>query len=193
MISAAFFVMLTVAVLSANKMVIESNKDYIEAQAVEQGTNFANALISEILTKKFDQNISNRDNKIPPYTSIDEIKNWMKTTYGLDSTNYHNPSDFRSVMGPPFAISPWPDVAPYESIPTGSGKYNDVGDYNGYERTANSSDISGYHLKATIYYVSSSDANTPSAVQTYFKRIDVTVDHPIYLPKKLTFSAIATY
>jgi hypothetical protein len=123
----------------------------------------------------------------------------MDSAYHLDSFDYGKPSDFESQMGPPFSISPWPDVAPYKSIPSGHGQYNDVGDYNGYERIANSSDISGYHLKVAVYYVSLSYANPDtavqiySAVQTYFKRIDVTVDHPIYLPRILTFSAIATY
>jgi len=207
MISAAFFVMLTVAVLSANRMVLESNKDYIQAQAVEQATNLANALISEILTKKFDMYVSSTENIIPPAqdTTFAQIKNWMKTTYLLDSTNYRNPSTFTdpTALGAAAAdmnyVMPGgnPDVAPYKSIP-GSGTYcfDDVDDYNNYERTANTSDISGYHLKVKVYYISKNNPNVPIVAyggQTYYKRIDVTVDHPLYLPNKLTFSATATY
>lgn len=180
MISAAFFVMLTVAVLSANKMIIESNRDYIEAQAVEQGTNFANALISEILTKKFDSQVT-------------------------DPTQYYHPWDFDdpTAMGASSATKNYvmpggnPDVAPYKSIRGDNSSYfDDVDDYNTYERTADAGDISGYHLKVRVYYVSKNNPDTPILTywsQTYYKRIDVTVDHPLYLPKPLKFSAIATY
>lgn len=180
MISAAFFVMLTVAVLSANTMVLESNRDYIEAQAIEQGTNFANALISEILTKKFDMNVTSTSTFYAPSAFTDP------TALGAAAP------DMNYVMQ-----GGNPDFAPYRSIP-GSGTYcfDDVDDYNSYERTANASDISGYHLKVSVYYVSKNSPNVAILTyggQTYYKRIDVTVDHPLYLPKKLKFSAIAVY
>ena len=54
MISAAFFVLLTLAVLSANTMILENTKYYLQEEAIEQASNFGNALLSEILTKKFD-------------------------------------------------------------------------------------------------------------------------------------------
>ena len=83
---------------------------------------------------------------------------------------------------------------PYKSIRGDSQSwFDDVGCYNGYIRTANSADISGYTLKVKVYYVSKNDPDSPSGVQTYYKRIDVNVTHPIYLTKALTFSAIATY
>ena len=180
MISAAFFVMLTVAVLSANRMVLESNKDYIQAQAIEQATNFANALISEILTKKFDSQVD--------------------TLYYQDKSEFDSPSS----MGPSSTarnyVNPGgaPDVASatvsYKSIKGTTGDYfDDIDDYHGYERTANATDISGYHLKVSVYYVSKSSPDAASSSRTYYKRIDVTVDHPLYLPRKLTFSVIATY
>ena len=58
MISAAFFVLLTLAVLSANKMILENTKFYLREEAIEQGSNFGNALLSEILTKKFDSQVT---------------------------------------------------------------------------------------------------------------------------------------
>ena len=177
MISAAFFVMLTVAVLSANTMVIESNRDYIKAQAVEQATNFANALLSEILTKKFDSQVT--------------------TAYYQSASEFDPPSAMGTSAATLAYVMPGgaPDVAPYKSIRGDSPSYmDDVDDYHGYERTANSSDISGYHLKVSVYYVRVSGGNLITASSsTYYKRIDITVDHPLYLPNKLTFSAVATY
>ena len=58
MISAAFFVLLTMAVLSANKMILENTKYYLQEEAIEQASNFANGLIAEILTKKFDSQVT---------------------------------------------------------------------------------------------------------------------------------------
>jgi hypothetical protein len=177
MISAAFFVMLTIAVLSANKMVIESNKDYIQAQAIEQATNFANALISEILTKKFDANVTDPLH----YYSSSEFESPNSLAPSQAAHDYVNPGGA-------------PDVAPYKSIPGPNSNYfDDIDDYNGYERTANASDISGYQLRVIVYYVTKADPNAASSVRQYYKRIDVSVNHPLYLPNQLTFSAIATY
>ena len=84
---------------------------------------------------------------------------------------------------------------PYKSIRGDSPSwFDDVDDYKGYIRTANSADISGYNLTVNVYYVTKSNDSTAASFQTYYKRIDVTVTHSIYLPPKgLTFSAIATY
>jgi len=176
MISAAFFVMLTVAVLSANKMVLESSRDYIKAQAIEQATNFANALIAEILTKKFDSGVD--------YSYYqDELEFDAPTSMGPSATarDYVNPGGAA-------------DVAPYKSIPGPNGNYfDDVDDYHGYVRTADATDISGYHLTVSVYYVKKDNPDAASSSRRYYKRIDVKVDHPLYLPKQLTFSAIATY
>ena len=87
-----------------------------------------------------------------------------------------------------------PDVAPYKSVRGDSPSwFDDVDDYKGYTRTANSADISGYTLTVTVYYVTKSNTSSAASFQTYYKRIDVSVTHPIYLTKALTFSAIATY
>ncbi len=176
MISAAFFVMLTVAVLSANTMVLESNRDYIQAQAIEQATNLANALISEILTKKFDAQVN--------YSYYQNRSEFVPVSSLGPSTNAHN------YVNPGGA----PDVAPYKSIPGSTSDYfDDVDDYHGYVRTANATDISGYRLTVSVYYIKKSSPNSVSSDQQYYKRIDVIVSHPLYLPNPLTFSAIATY
>lgn len=174
MVTAGFFVLLTIAVISANRMVIESNKDYLKTEAVEQATNFANALIGEILTKKFDSQVD-----YSYYQAAYEFDYAMGPA--SNAANYVNPGGA-------------PDVVPYKSVLATSGNYfDDMDDYHGYKRTANSADISGYLLTVSVYYIRKSSPNTSSGTQTYFKRIDVTVSHSVYLPKNLTFSAIATY
>ncbi|MCX6136682.1 MAG: hypothetical protein NTV54_04200 [Ignavibacteriales bacterium] len=174
MLSAAFFVLVTVAVLNANRMMIDSASSYYELVAVEQGTGAAGALLQEILTKKFDSQ--------------------------ADYSHYQMPWEFDSPasLGPGAAakayINPWPDVSPFKSIKGINGNfYDDVDDYNGYERTVNTSDIKGYHLKVSVYYVTKGAPNTPYWTESYFKRVDVTIDHPVYLTRKITVSGMASY
>jgi hypothetical protein len=197
MISAAFFVLLTMAVLSANKMILENTKYYLQEEAIEQGSNFANALIAEILTKKFDSQVTtDGTGKITgPYNSSNLP--WpICTSYSTRASLFDPASDMGTSAATENNVMPGgnPDVVPYRSIRGDSPSwFDDVDDYKGYKRTANSADISGYLLTVNVYYVLESDPNTATSFQTYYKRIDVSVTHPIYLTKALTFSAIATY
>ena len=195
MISAAFFVLLTVAVLSANKLILENTKYYLQEEAIEQASNFANALIGEILTKKFDSQVTlDGSGKITgPYNS-------SNLPWPTGTSSSHSASLFDASLGPNTASTNYvmpggiPDFSPYKSIRgIGSSYFDDVDDYDGYERTANSADISGYLLTVSVYYVTKSNPNAAAGFQTFYKRIDVSVTHPIYLTNALTFSAIATY
>ncbi|MGA9406549.1 MAG: hypothetical protein WBW71_05380 [Bacteroidota bacterium] len=199
MISAAFFVLLTLAVLSANKMILENTKFYLREEAIEQGSNFGNALLSEILTKKFDSQVTlDATGKVTgPYNSGNLP--WPSTP-----TLFDPPSAMGTSAATEDNVMPGgnPDVVPYKSIRGDSPSwFDDVDDYKGYERTANSADISGYTLKVNVYYVTKKVLSNPTrdtvvtaGAQTYFKKIDVTVTQSIYLPPNgLTLSAIATY
>jgi hypothetical protein len=202
MISAAFFVLLTVAVLSANKLILENTKYYLQEEAIEQASNFANALIGEILTKKFDSQVTldGSGNVTGPY-------NQSNMPWPTGTSSSHSASLFDASLGANATaesnVMPGgnPDVAPYKSIRGNSSSwFDDVDDYIGYVRTANSADISGYTLTVNVYYVMRVHLTSPTrdtietaSFQTYYKRIDVSVTHPIYLTKALTFSAIATY
>jgi len=196
MISAAFFVLLTLAVLSANTMILENTKYYLQEEAVEQASNFGNALLSEILTKKFDSQVTldGSGNVTGPYNSHNLP--WPGTP-----TLFDPPSAMGTSATTEDNVMPGgnPDVAPYKSIRGDSPSwFDDVDDYKGYKRAANSADISGYLLTVDVYYVkkivvSGHDSVATASSQTYYKKIDVSVTHPIYLTKALTFSAIATY
>ncbi len=166
MLTAAFLVLVTILVLNANTLVINSEQETYEGEAFDLATNYAQALLNEIGRKKYDQ-------------------------YAID-TLYQAPSAFTPAgsLGPESGevITPWPDVAPFKSFTT----YNDVDDYNGYVRTIDSEIIKGFQVSAVVYYVTQANTNTKSTTQTYLKRIDVSVQHPSYL-KTVTFSTIATY
>ncbi len=215
MVTAGFFVLLTIAVISANRMVIESNRDYLKTEAVEQATNFANALIGEILTKKFDSNVTldgsgnvtgpyivwldGSGNVIGPYGgSVPSGKRgpaWPTTPTLFDDPTIMGTSAATMAYVMPGGVDSITVAVPYyKSVRGDTPSYmDDVDDYHGYVRAASSADISGYRLTVSVYYVKKTSPNTASTTQTYYKRVDVVVSHSLYLPKSLTFSAIATY
>ncbi len=170
MLSAAFLVLLTIAVMNANRLLVESETETYRGEALELASNYGQALLIEASRKKFDKN-------------------------ALDSV-YQNKDVFTSPgsLGPESGetISPWPDIAPFKS-PT---VYDDLDDYNGYQRiidTVDTKRIPGFLLKVTVYYVKKSAPGTIQTSQQYLKRLDVTVEHPSYVTKPITFSTIVTY
>jgi len=201
MISTAFFVLLTLAVLTANKMIIERSKGALQLEAVEGATNLANDLITEILTKKFDSQVTTSDGSgtgtvTGPYVHTAGSGQvgwpWPSIPAKFDAYNNLGPSGSSADYVNPGGA---PDVAPFKSIKsTGSSYFDDVDDYKGYTRSASSGSITGYLLTVDVYYVNKSGSSITTATnQTYFKKIDVSVTNTLYLPKPLVFSAIATY
>lgn len=165
MLSGGCLVLLVVAVLNANRIIVDNDQRMYEAEAYDLAATFARELFAEAAGKKFDKNMN------PSlYQSQSE---WASTGYlGPDGENF----------------TPWPDLWPYKSI----GTYDDVDDYNGYQRTVDTDRIIGFKLTSQVYYVTKTDPNTISAYQTDYKRLDVTVEHPSYL-KPIKFSTIVSY
>jgi len=209
MISTAFFALLTLAVLTANRMIIERSKGTLQLEAVEGATNLANALLGEILTKKFDSQVTtDATGKITgPYTH----GNWPWPSYPGSFYSYPSSFDAANAMGSSVSaldnvLNPGgtPDSLTPSKTNFGSVRgdspswFDDMDDYCGdgtrqYIRAASSGSITGYRLTVDVYYVRKSNPNTAAGIQTYFKRIDVTVTNSTYLSKSLVFSAIAAY
>jgi hypothetical protein len=167
MLSAAFIVVLTVAVVNANRVIVESETETYRGEAIEIGTRFAQALLVEASRKKFDEK-------------------------QVDST-YQDPTAFTSVssLGPESGetISPMPDKAPFMA----PSVYDDIDDYHNYKREIDAGRIKGLLLSAEVYYVSKGSPNSKSSSKTYLKRIDVSLSHPVHIQKPMKFSTIVTY
>ncbi len=168
-LTAGFFVLLTVAVINAYIMIGDYDQAYYEDEALETATGLASTLMSEISTKKFDGNI------------------------GSDPNTYYYTNQFDVTLGPSTAernlISPWPDQVPYKSTTS----YNDIDDYNGYIRNANSTTMSGYQLTVTVYYVTKSSPDVSTSSRQTIKRVNIRVIQSQYLPNGTTFSKIFSY
>ncbi len=167
MITAAFLVLLSVAILSANRMVVQSDETVNTADAYGQAAILAEALLAELALKKYDE----RENK---------------TVY-QSTSNFTAPSSLGPDVGE--TISPLPDAAPFQSL----ALFDDVDDYHNYSRVVNLAHMPGFVISTSVYYVSATDLSTRVRWRTYFKRADVSVQHPVYLKQKITFSTLLTY
>jgi hypothetical protein len=186
MLAVAFFVLLTVAVINADRMIMDSDQSFYQEEATEQATNYANALLGEISKKRFDENIAANDTAYHPTTDFTPVG-----SLGID--NFFN----EYVQLPDTLTS----KGAYESIK----RYDDVDDYNGYERIVRSptlsgaklwdskGDTTGFILNVKVYYVTKSQMNVPSSSRQYLKRVDVSVYQKQYLPTAIKFSTIVTY
>ncbi len=57
LLSIAFFVLLTVAVINANRLILDSDENFYRDEALVQASQFATALMNEVGTKEFDANV----------------------------------------------------------------------------------------------------------------------------------------
>lgn len=78
-----------------------------------------------------------------------------------------------------------------ESGETNVTLYDDIDDYNGYTKPVSLPHAENYNVTCAVDYVSSSNQSQVSLVQTFFKRVRVTVSSP-YLNKPVTLTQIFT-
>ena len=167
MLSAATLVVLAVLVLNANRLIVQGEKDIVEGETFDVAVNYAQGLLTEISRKKFDA------------ASVD--------------SGYQPTSDFTSPysLGPNSEelsqINPWPDVVPFKSMTA----YSDADDYQGYQRIINTDVVQGLKLWAEVFYVTNTNPNSKVYSKTYFKRVNVYVQHPSYL-NTISFSTLIT-
>lgn len=78
-----------------------------------------------------------------------------------------------------------------ESGETNVTLYDDIDDYDGYSKPVSLPHAENYTVTCVVDYVSSTNQSQPSLVQTFFKRVRVTVSSP-YLHKPVTLTQIFT-
>lgn len=165
-LAAAALIAITILVISANRMIVQSQQDEYKAIAVNEASEIASAIINEAMSKQFD-------------------------LYNPSPPTYPDPNNF-SDPGPNASEAynvPLPDTFPFRSI----GGYNDFDDYDGYSRTVDTPTLKGYLAKCTVDYVQSSNFTKTTTTKGFFKRIVMTVEHPVYLEPPISFSAVKTY
>ncbi len=93
------------------------------------------------------------------------MKEFDQKTIGQPLIN--DPTKFSTTLGP-------------DASETSISKYNDIDDYNGYTTivTTPTDPLTAYQVNCTVDYVNESDFSSISSVQTFFKRITVSVTVP---------------
>ncbi len=69
--------------------------------------------------------------------------------------------------------------------------FDDIDDYHGYQKSISLPHVENYSVMSTVDYVSATDPDEISSLQTYFKRITVRVTSP-YISHAVTLSFIFT-
>jgi hypothetical protein len=173
MLTAAFLVLITIAAMNANKMIVDRDRNYYEQEAYRQGAILANALLTEILTKKFDELIDPSD-----YGYANTTDFTTNSSLGVDGFEWFLLSASTDAITDP--TNPR-----YKSISSsGFTAYDDVDDYDGYTRSAQSGTLTGFVLTVDVYYVNSTDLNTKVTTRTYYKKIDVIVKNSTYFQQR---------
>jgi len=177
LLSAAALVLLTVMVINANRLIVQSGKDFMLAEATDVGTGLAESLIQEIETKKFD---------------MSDDGSGTQSLYYFNDPGYMGPSTYEMS----YVVLPdtsW--TGRFKSIRFCNAcnqGYDDVDDYNGYIRIVDTDGVKGFQINVTVYYVKDAKPDVPSSMKTYFKRADIQVTNP-YLSAAMNFSTIVPY
>ena len=177
LLSAAALVLLSVMVINANRLIVQSGNDFMVAEATDEGTELAGSLIQEIESKMFDQ---------------------ADDGTGSQSLSYFNDPSYLGPSSGELTYVTLPDTSylgTFKAIKfcqSCDQGYNDVDDYNGYIRWVDTQGVKGFIITVSVYYVSDANPDVPSSTKTYFKRADITVTNP-YLPAPMHFNTIVPY
>ncbi len=173
--------LLVMSVISANRMINENTGAQFESEALASSASIANDILLEIMGKRFDGlpdstrlvKGSCASTEFSPYDSL-----FVQNEWGPSATE-------RGAL-----VSP--DTLRSDSTYRSMTVLNDVDDYDGYQRKVNFGNITGFIVKVKVYYVSSTAPDVFTKTKSFFKKIEVSVEHPLYLPK-VTYTALASY
>lgn len=147
---------LSTLTLSINSTILRGYMISYDSEATIDAISIGQAMIDEINTQPFDS-ITNGTQIV-----LDPMSCTPRSRFGpdLDSEKVFSPGQL--------------DTLPYLSL----RKFNDVDDYQGYGRLAKSPHLGNFIVHDSVYYVLESNYDSPSTVQTWFKKVEVTVTHP---------------
>lgn len=154
MITSGMFVLLVMSVISANRMLVEDAETTYQAEAFELSATVAEDLMAEASAKMFDV--------------YDD---------GTGTQSYLDFGDCGAAADEAAYVSPLPDKYPFKSV----AGFDDFDDYDGYTRIVDAGSISGFKVRAFVYYIDPAYPDIPSYWSNYFKKMEVRVSHPKYI------------
>jgi hypothetical protein len=159
--------LLSLVGLSVNSMLIGKTTTMLEAEAQLNAISMAQSMLDEIMVKSYDA--ATVGSKI------------------FDATQFTAAGGLGASSPEMVAVST-PDAYPYASV----FGYNDIDDYHRYTRRVWNPRLGNFTLTDSVFYVIEENPDTKSTVQTFHKKIVVTVRHP-NMSKPLQISDVAVY
>lgn len=198
MLTVGFLVLLTFAVVSINKMVVDKDKSFYEKEVIKQSGTLADALFEEIATKRFDEKADTA------FVGIQDSLNFTSpANLGLDWSYWYlinNGTTWTLGAEERFTV-PLPDVVNtrnrFRSFSNADDRYDDIDDYNGYSRTASSGPFTGFRLWVNVEFVnydfSTNTYSVSTVKQTHYKKVTINVTNTGYLADTLTYFRIFSF
>lgn len=159
-------VLMMVAAINANRLIVSTDLQPLENVHSNQVVAFADGLMGEIRTKRFDEVA--RDTSVLQRTDFSVL-------LGPEEGSVRDTCSVRDTSG--YRSTSW---------------YNDVDDYNGYVRVARIADNLVYEIKVDVTYVTENSL-IPTSERTYLKKITVSVRNRADEPPILALSTIRAY
>jgi hypothetical protein len=177
-ITMGMLILLVLSVISADRMIMDVTETTFQVEALTASSTIANDLIDEILSKSFDEKSD--------LTGSQSTSAFSCPPGGKDNEWGPEGSKERD------KVTPLPDTSS-----TGNYKSNiyfdDVDDYIGYSRAVTMNKISGYNASVNVFYVDPNYPDVPLTTQSYYKEVEVTVQHPFYLKTPVVYTALVSY
>lgn len=148
-------------------MIVGKTTTMLDAEAQLNAVSIAQSMIDEVMQKPFDA----------ATVSAKIYDDSLFTGAGSLGCN-----------GGEASAVPLPDTYPYKSV----NGYNDIDDYHRYRRTVPTPRMGNFDVRDSVWYVVETDPEAKSGVQTFFKRVKVTVRHP-NMNSPLELSDVAVY
>ena len=162
MITTGMFVLLVMSAISANRMLNQNAEITLQTEAMELSASIAEDLMAEASAKLFDVYDNGSGTQYP----------W---DFGSCGRSWWEDSQ---IPVPADTLNPTTGL--FKSADT----FNDFDDYDGYQRKLTAGGISGFLVKSYVYYVDEYAPDIPSYWQSYFKRMEVRISHPLYIVDK---------
>lgn len=110
---------------------------------------------------------------------IEEVKQ-----KALDAATVNFPTTNTASLTPADSLGP----ANWENYPL----FNDIDDFNGFEKDVSAPHAENYEVSCQVYYVDKDNPDVVSSTQTFYKKVTVTVNSP-FLRNPVQLSQIFTH
>lgn len=159
--------LLSLFILTTNRMILQNNVIQSESEYVITATSLAQAVLDEIKTKAFDEN-----------TVVDEAES-------ADSLSLALGTDFGESIS-------LPDTSGTSTLYSSATTFDDIDDYNGYQRSVDTPIAEDFTIDVVVSYVNALNPETSSVSNTRCKLVSISASSP-YISIPITLNYAFTY